>query len=134
MSKNASFCLEYSNAVLELVQPDIGIGYTIDRSKCSPGVVYIDVDDTSIGSYKILFRTKYDTNGLSKYANKKYLLDVIEPDISDEDGNGCDIEVEESYFSIIKKVDTVHLLTSSDNKDKRELIVADIFNNLVKLN
>ena len=96
----------------------------------------IKVDDTSIGSYKVKFKTKYDVNGLSKYANKKYLLDVAEPEALDVDGNGLDIETEESYFSIVKKSATaVHLLAATDNTAAvRELIVTDIFNNLVKLN
>lgn len=135
LSKSASFYLEYSNAVLELVQADVGVGYSIDRAKSSPGVVCINVTDTSIGSYKVKFRTKYDTRGLDKYANKKYLLDIAQPDITDSDGNGCDIELAESYFSIVKKVDTsVHLLASANSSTAQELVVADILNNLVKLN
>ena len=65
------------------------------------------------------------------------MLGIAEPSITDSSGNGCDIEVEESYLSIDKKVDTsVYLLEASDDKrsEQRELIVTDIFNNLVKLN
>lgn len=135
LSSSASFYLEYSNVVLDLAQDDVGVGYSIDRAKSSPGVVCINVTDTSIGSYKVKFMTKYDTRGLDKYANKKYLLDIAQPDIVDSDGNGCDIELAESYFSIVNKVDTsVHLLVSTNNNITRELIVTDILNNLVKLN
>ena len=53
LSKTASFYLEYSNAVLELVQPDVGVGYSIDRSKTAPGAVFINIDDTSVGNYRV---------------------------------------------------------------------------------